>query len=148
LRDLSIGNPNNSLEIHDHEEDDHNDDDHNEHHHHHHHHHHSDDHITHDHNKRSVPTEKSSDELQHKCLNHNFYLKNFAKNGFFTTNEVKNLCPVLLQQIVSRVCTQSNHIHSHSDHHKDKEEATPQKEKSTSKLTNIERMLYNTNHNN
>ena len=135
MRDLSVGNPNNSIEKHDNEEDDHNDDDHNEHHH-----HHSDDHITHDHNKRSVPTQKSSDELQHKCLNHNFYLKNFAKNGFFTTNEVKNLCPVLLQQIVSRVCTQNNHIDS--DHHKHKEEATPQKEKSTSKLTNIERMLY------
>jgi hypothetical protein len=117
LRDLSIGNSNQL-----------NDEYHHIHHDHHHHHH-----------KRSVPNANYSDntsELKPICLNDHFYLKNFANDGYFTAKEVQHLCPVLLQQIASKACFYGNDYYHHDNHVKDLE---PQKEKSTSKLTNSER---------
>jgi hypothetical protein len=120
LRDLSIGNSNEQ-----------NNEYHRIHHDHHHHHHH----------KRSVPNtnyNNNTSELKPICLNDHFYLKNFAKDGYFTTKEIQHLCPVLLQQIASKACFYGNDYYHHDNHVHHLE---PQKERSTSKLTNSERKL-------
>ncbi|CAG2109859.1 unnamed protein product [Medioppia subpectinata] len=103
-------------------------------------------HDHHRHHKRSVPIHHNNGNNESKslCLNHDFYLNRFSNDGYFASNEVKNLCPVLLQQIVSRVCvddrhTDDDHNHNHRIHnHSHNDEPSAQKSKSTSKLTKAE----------
>ncbi|CAG2173437.1 unnamed protein product [Oppiella nova] len=105
--------------------------------------HHNDHHNdhTHRHHKRSIPNHlhNETNESKYHCLDHDFYLRSFSNDGYFTINEVKNLCPVLLQQIVSRVCVDNDHHHDHQTH---SHEPSSQKTKSTSKLTNVELYGY------
>lgn len=89
--------------------------------------------------KRSVPNQTNQTNQTREssiCLNDNYYLKTFSKDGYFTIAEVKNLCPVILQQIASRVCNDANDNH---DNHHHKEEL-PQTARSASKLSTPERM--------
>ena len=68
--------------------------------------------------KRSVPKiiNGPSNDKKMPCHTQDFYLQNFASKGHFDMEKLNHLCPVLLEQIISKACITSNNLNNEIIH--------------------------------